>query len=173
MGKTTLITGGVRSGKSAYALCCAEEYSGEKAFIATAVPFDSEMKERVKKHQFERGNRFLTVEEPYELYKSISAMNDSIAVIVIDCLTVWLGNLFYKYNNDVKIINEEIEMFVCSIKQSKIDFYIVTNEVGWGIVPDNELSRSFRDCNGFMNQKMAACADNVYLCTCGIPLKIK
>ncbi len=173
MGKITLITGGVRSGKSAYALSCAEVYSGKKAFIATAVPFDSEMEARVKNHQFERGDRFLTVEEPYEIYNSVSEVNDSIAVAVIDCLTVWLGNLFYKYDSNIEIINSEIDKFVYSIKKSTIDFYIVTNEVGWGIVPDNELSRSFRDCNGFMNQKVAACADNVYLCTCGIPLKIK
>jgi adenosylcobinamide kinase/adenosylcobinamide-phosphate guanylyltransferase len=173
MGKITLITGGVRSGKSAYALSCAEVYSGKKAFIATAVPFDTEMEERVKNHQSERGNRFTTIEEPYDLHKSVSELDDSITVAVIDCLTVWLGNLFYKYNSDITIINSEIDKFIHNISKSNVDMYIVTNEVGWGIVPDNKLSRSFRDCKGFMNQKIATCADNVFLCTCGIPLKVK
>jgi len=173
MGSTTLITGGVRSGKSSYALSCAEKDPGIKAFVATAVPFDNEMVERARNHQIERGNRFITIEEPYELSKAILELNTTIRTVVVDCLTVWLGNLFYKFENNIEPINAAIHEFIISLKKSSADLYLVTNEVGWGIVPDNKLSRDFRDCNGLMNQKVASCADNVILCISGIPMKIK
>lgn len=173
MGSTTLITGGVRSGKSAYVLSCTEQCQETKAFIATAVPFDNEMAERVKNHQIERGNRFVTIEEPYDLAKAILELNTSINTVIVDCLTVWLGNLFYKFENDLDQINKAIDEFINSLSRSHADLYLVTNEVGWGIVPDNKLSRCFRDCNGLMNQKIASFAEKVILCACGIPLKMK
>jgi adenosylcobinamide kinase / adenosylcobinamide-phosphate guanylyltransferase len=173
MGSITLITGGVRSGKSAYALSCTEQCHDIKAFIATAVPFDNEMAERIKNHQIERGNSFLTIEEPYDLAKAILELNSSIKIAIVDCLTVWLGNLFYKYENDLELINKSIDEFIRCLSKSHADLYLVTNEVGWGIVPDNKLSRCFRDLNGLMNQKIALLAKIVILCACGIPIKMK
>lgn len=173
MGSITLITGGVRSGKSAYALSCTDKYQEIKAFFATAVPFDDEMSERVKNHQIERGNRFLTIEEPYDLAKAVLELNISIKIVIVDCLTVWLGNLFFKYENDLDFINNAIDEFIKSLSRSHADFYLVTNEVGWGIVPDNKMSRCFRDLNGLMNQKIASFAETVILCACGIPIKMK
>jgi adenosylcobinamide kinase / adenosylcobinamide-phosphate guanylyltransferase len=173
MGKITLITGGVRSGKSAYALSRATSGDGTRAFIATAIPFDSEMETRVVNHKLERGDAFLTIEEPYDLTKAIQNLSPAITVAVIDCLTVWLGNLFYKHESEIEMINKIIDAFIISLQRCHADIIMVTNEVGWGIVPDNKLSRDFRDCNGLMNQKIAKCADNVILCTCGLPMQLK
>ena len=173
MGTITLITGGVRSGKSSYALSCAASKNGIKAFIATAIPFDSEMETRVVNHKLERGDSFVTIEEPYNLSKAIQDLNAATSVAVIDCLTVWLGNLFYKHENEIDYINETIDLFVNNLQKSRIDIIMVTNEVGWGIVPDNRLSRDFRDCNGLMNQRIAKCANSVILCACGLPVKLK
>jgi adenosylcobinamide kinase/adenosylcobinamide-phosphate guanylyltransferase len=173
MGTITLITGGVRSGKSAYALSCATPKDGIKAFIATAIPFDSEMETRITNHRLERGDSFVTIEEPYDLSKTVQELNPTITVVVIDCLTVWLGNLFYKHENEIELINTTIDAFITSLQKCHADIIMVTNEVGWGIVPDNRLSRDFRDCNGLMNQKIAKCADCVIMCVCGLPMKLK
>jgi adenosylcobinamide kinase / adenosylcobinamide-phosphate guanylyltransferase len=173
MGKITLITGGVRSGKSAYALLCTSAVSGMKEFIATAIPFDSEMEERARNHQLERGDAFVTIEEPYDLPKAISGLHGDIQAVVVDCLTVWLGNLFYKHENELDFIKLNIDQLIGSFNDCHADIYMVTNEVGWGIVPDNKLSRLFRDYNGLMNQKIASRADEVVVVTCGIPSKIK
>lgn len=173
MGKITLITGGVRSGKSAYALACASATCGTKAFIATAIPFDIEMEERARNHQLERGDVFVTIEEPYDLPKAISGLNDEVKAVVVDCLTVWLGNLFYKHENDLDIIKSSVDQLISSFNSCHADIYMVTNEVGWGIVPDNKLSRLFRDYNGLLNQKVASRADEVIVVICGIPSKIK
>jgi adenosylcobinamide kinase/adenosylcobinamide-phosphate guanylyltransferase len=173
MAKITLCTGGVRSGKSLYALTLAKRNKGKKVFIATATALDDEMKLRIQNHRKSRGKMFQTIEEPYELAETLSDIDKTVPVIVIDCLTVWLGNIFYKYNNNEKNILRCVELFVKELKRLSIDCIIVTNETGWGIVPENKMARSFRDIAGYMNQGVAAIADTVYLFVCGIPVKIK
>jgi adenosylcobinamide kinase/adenosylcobinamide-phosphate guanylyltransferase len=173
MATITLITGGVRSGKSSYALDLAKKSPGAKVFIATALRLDDEMKQRIENHRTSRGKTFATIEEPYDLGEAISRLDASVSVVVIDCLTVWLGNLFFKSNNDEKKVLGLVSAMISDLKKASPHFFIVTNEIGWGIVPENELSRKFRDVAGYLNQAVAHIADAVYLMCCGIPLKIK
>lgn len=173
MGKITLVTGGVRSGKSRFALSYAQSKDGTKMFIATAVPFDDEMKKRVDNHRLERGELFETVEEPYELAAAIARVQSEYSITVVDCLTVWMGNLFYKYEQNPGQIHDEIDRLISALRCLQSEIIIVTNEVGWGIVPENKLAREFRDMNGLLNQKVAAVADNVILSVSGIQINIK
>ena len=170
----TFIIGGTRSGKSRFALQLANNYilskdGGRKAYIATAQSMDDEMKERIEKHKKERSDEWATFEEPLNISTLISDIHKSYDIILLDCLTLWLSNLMLN-NKDVEA---ETESFISSLSTIHCSLFTVSNEVGLGIVPDNALSRRFRDLSGYLNQKMAALADEVYLVTAGIPLKIK
>ncbi len=170
----TFIIGGARSGKSRFALELANNYilskeRGRKAYIATAQAMDDEMKERIEKHKEERSGEWSTFEEPLNISTLISDIHKSYDIILLDCLTLWLSNLLLN-NKDVEA---ETESFISSLSTIHCSLFAVSNEVGLGIVPDNALSRRFRDLSGYLNQKMAALADEVYLVTAGIPLKIK
>ncbi len=167
----SLITGGSRSGKSLYALKLAESYK-QKIFIATAQAMDDEMKARILIHQKERGESYQTIEEPLEIAGAIRSINDSTSVIILDCLTVWLGNLLFHLENK-QDRSERINDFIKTLKSPPCDILIVTNEVGMGIVPEKELSRQFRDDAGSLNQQVAKLADEVIMMVSGIPLKIK
>ncbi len=173
MGKIIVCTGGVRSGKSSYAIARAREFKQKNAFIATATPLDDEMKTRIHAHKESRGDSFITVEEPYDLAGAINRIDENVSIVVIDCLTVWLGNLFFKYDNDETIIVRQIDSLVQCLTNTNKCFIMVTNEIGWGIVPENKMARQFRDISGYMNQSVAKIASEVLLFVCGIPLKIK
>ncbi len=167
----TFITGGARSGKSRIAMELASKYSS-KAFIATAVPFDAEMKERIKRHKLERSKTFFTIEEPKKLSSAIASLPAGTKVVVIDCLTVWLSNLIH--DNDIESDTcPQISDFLKAIKNPPCDIIIVSNEVGCGIVPENPLARNFRDIAGKLNQNVASIANNVILAVSGIPVEIK
>jgi adenosylcobinamide kinase/adenosylcobinamide-phosphate guanylyltransferase len=169
--KIILITGGARSGKSKFALGLAAPFN-KKVFLATAQPFDQEMKVRIQRHQNERGNSFETYEEPLEIAQVIKKIPPHTDLILIDCLTVWLGNLLHKFaekDGDYRQITE----FYKTVQIPPCNLIIVTNEVGLGIIPDNQLSRRFCDQAGFLNQKIASLADHVYLLVSGVPVKIK
>lgn len=169
-GRITFLIGGARSGKSSFALARASEHAGKKVFIATAQAFDTEMKERIAKHREERNKGWDTVEEPFGIAETIKKISDKYEVIVIDCLTLWLSNLLLAE----KDMEKEIDAFVSSVIAHKAShIFIVSNEVGMGIVPENKLARRFRDLAGHLNQKLAHIADEVYLVTAGIPLRIK
>jgi adenosylcobinamide kinase/adenosylcobinamide-phosphate guanylyltransferase len=174
MGNITLLTGGARSGKSTHALNLASECTGAKLFIATAVAFDEEMTARIAKHVTEReGKGFSTIEAPYDLAHAVRNLKAGVSVVVVDCVTVWLGNLFHKYGEDDASVDSAVREFVDIIGKQDARFYIVTNEVGMSIVPENKLARRFRDMSGLMNRRLAQISDSVFLCVCGIPLKIK
>lgn len=171
-GRTVFITGGARSGKSGFALAAASAVLGRKGFIATATAVDEEMRERIARHRAERDDEWETFEEPLH----ISQLMEAAAVcdvIVVDCLTVWLSNVMWSGLDAMK----EIEILVRTCERirdgRRTQIYIVSNEVGMGIVPENEVARRFRDLAGILNQKIAAVADEVYLVTAGIPLQIK
>ncbi len=167
----TLITGGSRSGKSSHALKLAEAFD-KRLYIATAEAFDKEMKERIVNHQKERGEAYTTIEEPLKVSRVIKSEGSKFDIIILDCLTVWLGNLQHYLGNQEEqeaeflSLRELLENPPCSI-------ILVTNEVGMGIVPENEMSRKFRDAAGLLNQLIAEMADQVVLMVSGIPMIIK
>lgn len=167
--KIVFITGGARSGKSSFAMAEASRINGKKAYIATAEALDEEMRQRIENHKRQRGNDWVTYEEPLKIAEVIKEIEGKYSAILIDCLTLWLSNLFM--NN--KKIEREIESFCCSLSTVHCPLFIVSNEVGMGIVPDNELSRKFRDMAGLLNQKIASTSDEVYMVMAGIPAKIK
>jgi adenosylcobinamide kinase / adenosylcobinamide-phosphate guanylyltransferase len=172
MKTVTYISGGSRSGKSSHALELASTFAGRKAFIATAQALDDEMCERIRKHQQDRSDQFLTVEEPLDLAATLARLPSEVEVAVIDCLTLWLSNLMH-YHGDGKESFPEIEAFLHALDDPGCTLIIVSNEVGMGIVPANELSRRFRDLAGRLNQQVAAKADRALVVISGIPLVLK
>jgi len=173
MAKITLITGGARSGKSSFALSLGLRNYSRRVFIATAVPFDQEMKERISRHREERGDQFHTIEEPIELPRVLSDLPGGNEVVVVDCLTVWLGNLYHHFQDEEEKVRVRLEAFLTRLDHPVCDLILVTNEVGWGIVPENPLARSFRDMVGYLNRCVAQKAECTYLLCCGIPLTLK
>ena len=171
MNRVTLITGGARSGKSSHALELASGFA-KKAFLATAVPFDTEMKDRIGKHQSDRDGTFITVEEPVDLAGAIMQLPADIEVAIVDCLTIWLNNLMHDHGAEQDTF-AEIESFLAVLKDPPCDLIIVANEVGMGIHAENEGARKFADLQGWVNQYIAKSANTVYLMVSGIPLKIK
>jgi adenosylcobinamide kinase/adenosylcobinamide-phosphate guanylyltransferase len=163
------VGGGARSGKSRHALELARKRGSRLVFLATAEAFDEEMAARVAKHRAERAKEFSTIEEPLEITDAIRNTPDADA-IVLDCLTLWLSNLMLTFGRDV---DAEIEKFIEVAQSSRAAVIAVTNEVGCGIVPDNALSRDFRDHAGVLNQRVAAVADEVYWMIFGQPLRVK
>ena len=168
-GTITFILGGSRSGKSSFALERASAIAGSKAFIATAQAFDDEMKDRIERHKQERPPEWKTFEEHFALPSLIDGMRNGYDVVLVDCLTLWLSNLMMN-NADVEA---KIVSFVSSAIACPASLFVVSNEVGMGIVPENALARKFRDFAGTLNRRVAEIADEVYLVTAGIPMKIK
>lgn len=172
MAEIILLTGGARSGKSAEALRLAQPCE-RRVFIATAEPFDDEMRTRIDRHKAERGDRWETIEAPLDLAHAIRGVAGPNVAIVVDCLTVWLGNLMHHddmTSEDAPACTELIE----ALRQSPAQrIMLVTNEVGMGIVPEHAISRRFRDVAGRLNQRIAATADYVILVVCGQRLMIK
>ena len=171
-GRKILITGGVRSGKSRFALSLAKASAQPKIFLATAQLFDSEMAKRIECHQKERDGKFSTVEEPLYLSKAVDGLLAN-SVVIIDCLTLWLNNLLFHFKDDEKRIQEQIALFIKSFRSSPANIIIVTNETGWGIMPVNELSRQYIEKAGALNQEIAAISDEVVLMVSGVPLWAK
>ena len=168
MGRT-LVIGGARSGKSAYAKALAESVAEHRVFIATAEPIDLEMEERIARHRAVRDRSWSTVEEPVELFDAIAAHASSDRSVLVDCLTLWLSNLLHR-GRDVESAARGLISGLASLQGHVI---LVSNEVGLGLVPDNPAGRAFRDAQGRLNQDVAAVCDRVYLVTAGLPLLLK
>jgi adenosylcobinamide kinase/adenosylcobinamide-phosphate guanylyltransferase len=169
----TLIIGGCRSGKSRFALNAANAVAGRrKIFLATSVPRDREMEKRVQAHQAERGRDWETVEEPVNIHETIPAHAQTADVILVDCLTLWLSNMMAAGMEDSEI-ESRLNRTVQSFSGIQCPVFLVSNEVGYGIVPENALARRFRDLAGQMNQVMADAADRVVLTVAGQALQIK
>jgi adenosylcobinamide kinase/adenosylcobinamide-phosphate guanylyltransferase len=168
-----LVLGGAKSGKSRFALDICNAFDRKRIFLATAQALDQEMDERIRRHRAERGSEWLTVEEPIEIASTIHAMDKPDTVIVVDCLTLWLNNLFMKYEEDAREIDRNIDDLVEQLSNLRGAVVVVSNEVGMGIVPDNELSRRYRDTAGLLNQRIAGVADQVIAVLAGQPLVIK
>jgi adenosylcobinamide kinase/adenosylcobinamide-phosphate guanylyltransferase len=167
--KSLLVLGGARSGKSAYAENRAQAHPGEMIYIATAEVTDAEMAERIRHHQERRGTRWRTIEAPLELSGTLRKHDGPDSVILIDCITVWISNLMF---HD-RAVEPSVADFCAALAQSKGRVIVVSNEVGFGIVPENALARRFRDFAGRANQAIATAADEVVLVVAGLPLTVK
>ncbi len=166
-----LITGGARSGKSSYAEERVRELGRRRLYIATAEPKDEEMRRRIEEHQRRRGDDWVTIEEPLQLAETLLAQRARTDCALVDCLTFWISNLLLRY--DVNHARQKVKSFVQTTRQLDFHLILVTNEVGWGIVPDNLLGRQFRDLSGWANQQIAAAANEVVLIVAGIPIIVK
>jgi adenosylcobinamide kinase/adenosylcobinamide-phosphate guanylyltransferase len=166
-----LVTGGARSGKSQYAEQRAEELGARRLYIATAEAKDEEMAQRIAEHKKRRGNDWATVEEPVELSSALLAQRGRIDCALVDCLTIWLSNLLL--HRDAEVAGDKVENLLVTLPGLDFHLVLVTNEVGWGIVPDNRLARQFRDLAGWANQRIAAAANEVVLTVAGIPMILK
>ena len=169
MVKNILVTGGIKSGKSSYALELADKYKGEKIFLATARAFDDEMAQKIERHKAERDDSYKTIEEPIKIGKIISEV--SFTLLVIDCITIWLSNLFFETEPEQR--NIYVNEFLESIKNFNGEIIIVTNEVGSGIIPENKISREYQSELGKLNQEIAKLCDEIYLLVSGVAVKIK
>ena len=173
MNKLTFVIGGCRSGKSSHALKIAEDIpGGRKIYIATCVPQDDEMRQRVAKHQRERRENWTTVEEPLLLPEAILEHSSKADVVLVDCLTLWLSNLLMETNDDAQL-EEKISRLIDALKKTTCPIILVSNEVGTGIVPENKLARHYRDVTGQANQAVAHCASKVVWMVAGIPVTVK
>jgi adenosylcobinamide kinase/adenosylcobinamide-phosphate guanylyltransferase len=166
-----LVTGGSRSGKTACALERARRFSS-RIYLATAEAIDDEMRLRISRHRQERGEGFQTIEEPLDLAGALHRIPDETEVVLIDCLTVWLGNLMHRKGVQSEPYAEEREL-IRALENPPCNLVIVTNELGSGIVPADAMTRTFRDHAGWLNQDVARIADEVVLVACGLPLKLK
>jgi adenosylcobinamide kinase/adenosylcobinamide-phosphate guanylyltransferase len=174
---TTLVIGGCRSGKSGHALHLADGMgSAGKIFLATCIPQDEEMHQRVSRHQAERGAGWTAVETPIFLAEAIWNIGPNADVLLVDCLTLWVSNLMMEHadsDTSEDFLASQTCRLIESLRAAACPVILVSNEVGAGIVPDNPLGRQYRDAVGQVNQRIAACADQVVWMVAGIPVKIK
>jgi adenosylcobinamide kinase/adenosylcobinamide-phosphate guanylyltransferase len=169
--KIILITGGAKSGKSRYAEGLAAQLGERRVYVATAEPKDAEMVERIALHRGWRDEAWTTVEEPLRLTEALLALNGRADVVLVDCLTLWVSNLLLEKNE--RSANDRVDDLISALDQIAFHLIFVTNEVGWGIVPENPLARKFRDVAGSTNQRVAEAADQVFAMVSGIAVKLK
>lgn len=169
--KLHFITGGSRSGKSSYALELSQQ-APKKCFIATAEAFDDEMSYRIKRHREERDNSYITIEEPIHVGEALLKADKLADVIIIDCLTVWVGNLMHHYGNDYPNFSQ-IDSFLEALQNVRGEVLIVSNELGMGLIPSTPMGRKFRDLAGFLNQRVARICGRATLVVSGIPMALK
>lgn len=173
-----LVTGGSRSGKSAFAQTLAEALPGPRVYVATCPVIDAEMDERIRLHREARGGRgWQTIEEPLDLAAAFDQARGA-AVVLVDCLTLWINNVMYEAGPRGEEISEaditeRCQPVIRAARAQGGTVLLVTNEVGMGLVPATPLGRRYRDLAGRANQVFGAACDEVYLVACGQPLRIK
>jgi adenosylcobinamide kinase / adenosylcobinamide-phosphate guanylyltransferase len=168
--RVAFITGGAKSGKSRLAQNLAEALPEPRLYVATGEALDEEMLARIARHQAERGPEWETREEPLALARVLRETDGRYGVILVDCLTMWLTNLLTRKEAELAMSRRQLSEVLKSMTTPVI---LVSNEVGWGIVPDNALARRFRDEAGGLHQEMAALADVAILVVNGLPLYLK
>ncbi|WP_368488656.1 bifunctional adenosylcobinamide kinase/adenosylcobinamide-phosphate guanylyltransferase [Clostridium sp. BJN0013] len=185
MGKLILVTGGAKSGKSSYAEKLAKEIKGDILYVATSIPFDDEMKFKVKRHMEQRPSNWSTLEAYKDFHSKLIPMLSGKSGVILDCITNLVSNLLLEKCGDIEkikasqiveieeYIKEEIKEFINISKNISIPFIVVTNEVGMALVPEYKLGRIFRELAGSINQIIAKEAEEVYFCISGIPVRIK
>lgn len=166
MSRLTLVLGGARSGKSRFAENLARQHGGPRTYIATAEPFDDEMRARIARHRAQReDDGWHTLEAPLDP----AAVLPRDGLVLLDCVTVWLGNLMH-HERDLK---SEVARFCAALERCPAEVILVSNEVGLSIVPENAMARRFRDEQGLANQALAAISEKVFFVAAGLPLKLK
>jgi adenosylcobinamide kinase / adenosylcobinamide-phosphate guanylyltransferase len=168
-GRTALVLGGARSGKSYFSEQLAQATGLERHYIATGRAYDDEMRERIARHQDDRGSSWVTHEEPIELSHTLRVIDRPGRVVLVDCLTLWVTNLMME-GEDIPTRFAELAQQLSGL-EAKLIF--VSNEVGLGIVPENRMAREFRDHAGRLHQQIAAVADEVFFVAAGLPLRMK
>jgi adenosylcobinamide kinase/adenosylcobinamide-phosphate guanylyltransferase len=181
----TLITGGVRSGKSIFAERLAKQSNKTVHYIATmpVLDDDEEQQQRIHRHRSRRPEGWQTIEAPYTLPAAIAKLRSASGFCLIDCLSVYVSNIILgdtpdlgpakPYEMESRLFGEIDRILEEIVECPNLEFVIVTNEVGWGVVPDNQLARAFRDFLGIANQMIAQQAQEVWMTVAGIPTKIK
>lgn len=169
MGQITFITGGVRSGKSSYAQQLAESQSENPVYLATARVWDEDFRQRIERHQNDRGPHWTTIEQEKEL----SACEVDGKTVLLDCITLWLTNIFFDNQFDADRSLEEAKTEWNRFVLKEMNLIVVSNELGMGVHPAEESARKFADLQGWMNQYIAQQASEVFLIIAGIPVKIK
>lgn len=169
----TLVLGGARSGKSRFAQNAAEAEAAVRGgaaplMIVTAQAFDEEMRIRIARHVENRGDRWRTLETPLALAEAVRELTAG-DVAVVDCLTLWLTNQMLAEAD----LAAETERLLAALAACPARLWLVSNEVGWGLVPETPLGRRFRDEAGRLHQRIAAVADEVFLIAAGLPLRMK
>lgn len=165
----TLVLGGARSGKSAFAEQTIENSGLEAIYVATGRAFDGEMTDRIAHHKQRRGAVWTTVEEPLDLVSVLRAQCRPERAVLVDCLTLWITNLMMAERD----IEGETAALVAALADLPGTIVLVSNEVGLGIVPDNRMARDFRDHAGRVHQAVAGVSSQVYFIAAGLPLKMK
>jgi adenosylcobinamide kinase/adenosylcobinamide-phosphate guanylyltransferase len=167
---TVLVVGGARSGKSRYAHRLAEKCFKAPLYLATAEVTDEEMRERIRLHRSERGEKWRCAEEPLDIARVLRGPGDCDGVL-LDCVTVWLGNVLY--HEDRSSVEARKAALIDALSAADRSVIIVSNEVGQGIVPADASTREFRDLAGWLNQDLAKAVDAVVFVACGLPMVLK
>lgn len=165
----TLVLGGARSGKSAFAERLVRARGGKPVYLATATAGDEEMRVRIARHRQDRGGAWHTIEEPLALAEALERASEAAQAVLIDCLTLWLANLMLAGRDPAT----EAPRLVAALGRCRGPVTLVSNEVGLGLVPDTALGRAFRDAQGRLNQQVAAAAARVVFVAAGLPLWLK
>ena len=172
MARVTFITGGARSGKSRLAEELALRQGTPAGYLATGQAGDPEMAARIARHQDSRGDEWQTMEEPLAIGQVIEGHDGYFAAILVDCITLWLTNLLFHYDDPARVLGD-VKNLTGLFGRLRTPLVLVSSEVGMGIVPEHQLARTFRDLAGEANELLAAAADEVYVTISGLPLKLK
>ena len=179
-GKLVLVLGGARSGKSSFAERFVLNHAYKCAYIATAEILDDEMAERVKQHQLRRkNNRWVNFEAPYNAEQMVAQAGEAADCILFDCLTLYLSNLMYgknapnSFEDKCVYVKNEVDKLITAARSTNKTVVFVSNDVGSGIVPDNQMAREYRDVAGWLNQQVGCEADSVFYVIAGQAVDIK
>jgi adenosylcobinamide kinase / adenosylcobinamide-phosphate guanylyltransferase len=167
--RLTFVLGGARSGKSRYAEGLVMDCAPPWIYIATSQAYDEEMSARIAEHRQRRDGKWCTFEAPLDLPAAVAAHGSNGQAVLIDCLTLWLSNVMLAGRD----VLAEQQRLVAALNKADGPVVVVSNEVGFGIVPDNALAREFRDAQGRLNMQIAAIADRTVLIAAGLPLILK